>query len=110
MHLCNPDDHHSCTAWCQGETHVDLAYCDPALLAEIGVQPEESFQRHHQAMHVQAYQTPACTIVSMKPAPEALSAQKRYGVPVLWHELSAYLVTYQVHTPNQENPLWPAGQ
>lgn len=102
MHRCDPEDHAPCTAWCQGATHVDVAYCDPALLATLGTKLIASFQEWHMRRHVQEYQTPACTIVAMKPAPEALPAQERYTVPVLWYEPSAYLVTYQVQTIPEE--------
>lgn len=97
MHLCNPDDHQTCTAWCEGDIHVDVAYCDPALLAAIGVEAIPSFRVTHTMLHTMVYRTPACTILDMAPAPEAPSAEERYHYDSLYRDTSAYRVTYQVH-------------
>jgi hypothetical protein len=111
MHRCDPDDHAPCNAWCEGTTHVDMAYCDAALVTRNGTQATvTSFGSWHAWKHDVEYQTPACTILAMTPAPEGPPPDKRYTGPVPWRDLSAFRVTYQVHTPNQENPLWPAGQ
>lgn len=110
MHLCNPRDTPTCNAWCQGDTHVDLAYCDAALLAEVGVEPLVSFYRMHTAHHARMYQTTPCTILGVVPAPEAPTMEERYPNAGAWQAPAAYRVTYQVHTQNEEPPLWLDGQ
>jgi hypothetical protein len=97
MHLCNPRDTRTCNSWCHGPIHVDLAYCDCALLAEVGIDPLTSFYRMHAAQHARLYQTPPCTILGVVPAPEAPTMDERYPDAGVWQDPMAYRVTYQVH-------------
>jgi hypothetical protein len=105
MHRCNPRDTAACNSWCGGDVHVDLAYCDLVLLAEVGVDPLTSFRLMHAAHHAGIYQTPLCTILAVVPAPEAPSIDERYPDTGPWLAPIAYRITYQVHTPNKEDPL-----
>jgi hypothetical protein len=108
MHLCNPADHYPCNAWCHGDIHVDVEYCDMVCLANFGLEPISEFLMTHALLHKGAYKTPPCTIVAMEPALEAGPAEERYAVPMFWNEREtrAYRVIYQVHpeTPHEETP------
>lgn len=105
MHLCNPRDTRTCNSWCHATIHVDLAYCDPALLAATGVEPLASFHLMHTAHHARMYQTPPCTILGVVPAPEAPTMEERYPHAGAWQAPVAYRITYQVHTaPEEDRP------
>jgi hypothetical protein len=97
MHLCNPRDTHTCNSWCHETIHVDLAYCDAALLARVGLGPLTSFTRVHAAQHAGLYQTPTCTILAVVPAPEAPTIDERYPDTGPWLAPMAYRITYELH-------------
>lgn len=97
MHLCNPHDTHPCNSWCQGDTHVDLAYCDRDLVRELGIDPIEAFRHHHAETHATLYGTPPCTIMAMVLANEVPLMPTRYPQHCGADAPIAYRVTYQVH-------------
>lgn len=96
MHRCNPDDQTPCNAWCHGMTHVDVAYCGPALLAALPPVQLAVFMMVHARRHQQEYHTSPCTILALNPAPEAPTMPQRYPEYGLLDELAAFRVTYTV--------------
>jgi hypothetical protein len=97
MHRCNPDDTTPCNAWCHGTRHVDLAYCDTALLTAFGQEGAlHAFRLIHAHRHHEEYHTPACTILALAPAPEAPPMPRRYPQYGVVGEVTAFRITYVV--------------
>ena len=102
MHNCNPQDTHPCNSWCRGHVHVDVAYCDRDLLAELGLEPLATFQRTHAQIHADVYRTPPCAILAMVLVTEAPAMHERYPQYGRVGATVAYRVTYQA--PVEKEP------
>ena len=98
MHNCNPQDTHPCNSWCRGHVHVDVAYCDRELLAELGLDPHVTFRNIHAQIHADVYRTPPCAILAMVLVTEAPEMHERYPQYGWVGATVAYRVTYQAHT------------
>lgn len=97
MHACEKTDQTPCNAWCAGNIHVDIAYCDPKdeyALANADFLIRYEHDRSHWDCRANG---PPCTILAIVRTNEALPPQIRYPIGGHAERTVAFRVTYCVH-------------